>query len=194
VDGDLITLEVVDGIIGGLETCGRVYIAPTDDPDDPLAVEQDVVLWSDTLVTFNAVRGALPVGETVYMFLLNCNNVFNVVSEPVEFAPDPPAVMKPQLSWTTGSTPGLWKEYRLYRVPAPVPGQPVAPDVLLATYTVARDWDASILTDVREHVDELEDGTACSYYVIAIDHDGRAVKSNTVTLTAEDWPVVEETP
>lgn len=101
-------------------------------------------------------------------------------------------VPMPVLSWTGGSTPGLWKEYRLYRIPAPVPGQPVEPDELLSTYTVERDWDASILTDIREHADAVESGTACSYYVIAIDHDGRAVRSNTVTLTAEDWPAPVE--
>lgn len=90
------------------------------------------------------------------------------------------------LSWTSGETPGLWHKYQLYRVD-------VAADtiVLVDTFTIDRDWDGSILTDIRETFDEPADKTrAYRYYVVAIDHEGNSVPSNSITIQPADWPVI----
>jgi hypothetical protein len=91
------------------------------------------------------------------------------------------------LSWTEGYTPGLWKLYHLYRVVGG--GEPE----LVVTNAVERDWNASILTDLREHFDEAGDTSVpVSYYVIAVDHNDQSVRSNTVTINPADWPPIEE--
>lgn len=88
-----------------------------------------------------------------------------------------------ELSWTEGYTPGLWKEYRLYRS---VDGGDAE---LVITNEIERDWDASILTDIREHFDGGRDVLVpVSYYVIAVDQNDYASQSNTVTINPEDWP------
>ena len=165
---------------------GRVFICPTDDPGDPDFVEQTVLSWADESILFTAVRGALTPGVPVYLFVLNTEGVYGVTSTPVEFSPPGSA---PMLSWTEGATPGLWKEYRLYRRPAQVPGSPQAPDQLLATTVIDRDWAGGILLDIREHIDtDIPAGTECSYYVVAVDHNSNSVQSAPVSIQAVDWP------
>lgn len=100
-----------------------------------------------------------------------------LTGELVQVGPDIVA----SLEWTTGVTTGLWRRYTLYRS---VDGSEFAP---LQTFTIVRDWDASILVDDRDYVDaDVTTDQVLRYYVIAEDWDGDVVRSNTVELS--EWP------
>jgi hypothetical protein len=154
----------------------ELLVAPDEyDPYHPqLDITPPRVMNEEGLVRFPAPEIVKLVGP-----------VLTAVAEPMLDEGDTIVGAQARIEWTTGLTPGLWKEYLLYRVA----GQN-AP-VLISTNAVERDWDASILIDLREHFDEDADTTIDhAYYAIAIDHEGNAVRSNTVTVTAAELAAV----
>ena len=69
---------------GGVTT--HLIISPTNDPYDGSASEQmSVTDWQDTTATFNATKGLLALNTTLYLFVINSENVHNSVGISVTF-------------------------------------------------------------------------------------------------------------
>lgn len=78
-------IEITGAAFGASQGSGKVIISPTDDVEDPDAVEQTVTSWGDTSITFTAVREDLPFGETLYLFVINDDGDSNESGEAISF-------------------------------------------------------------------------------------------------------------
>jgi hypothetical protein len=72
---------------GASQGNGRVFICPSDDVNDVNGVEQTVTAWGDTGITFNVVRGTLPLNQNVYLFLENDGGNSNAAGYVVQILP-----------------------------------------------------------------------------------------------------------
>ena len=70
---------------GASQGAGFVTISPTDDVTDASAEEQTVTAWSDTSITFTAVRGSLAYNTTMYLFVEENGGESNASGEAVSF-------------------------------------------------------------------------------------------------------------
>jgi hypothetical protein len=80
-EGDSVTITGTN--FGATE--GTVVISPTDDETDGAAVSQTVTAWADTSITITAVRGSLPVGTNLYLFVIPDTNDPNASGHVVQF-------------------------------------------------------------------------------------------------------------
>lgn len=121
---------------GSSQGGGRVVVSPTDDIDDPSAVNQTVTAWSATEITFTAVLNSFAFG-TLYVFVENDDEDSNEDGEAIARI-----VASATLNFTgtnkfinEDGTPAASKTgltFYIWRAPRP-PGSGGTPDQIIAS-------------------------------------------------------------
>lgn len=77
-------VSITGANFGATQGIGFVRVCPSDDIEDVNGVNQTVTAWGDTSITFDVVRGSLPLNTNLYLFVENDGGLSNAVGYAVQ--------------------------------------------------------------------------------------------------------------